>query len=34
MRVLRLPLLIAGLAAIPGTALSQGEAPRTTDDYV
>jgi len=34
MRTLRLSLLIAGAAAIPGVALSQDAAPRTTDDYV
>ena len=34
MGVLRLSLLIAGVAAIPGAALAQEAAPRTTDDYV
>jgi len=34
MRALRLVLLIAGIAAIPGTALAQEDAPRGVEDYV
>jgi OmpA-OmpF porin, OOP family len=34
MRTLRLPLLIAAAAAIPGAALAQEAPPRTPEDYV